>query len=74
MEIFKIENRYLKHCYEFRAFIRCMKIAFYRPDYQKFLMCPLIKTLGRAFVSLNGAEPLKRSAKLLKHSAEFLRV
>ena len=25
------------------AFIRCMKAAFYRPDYQKFLMCPLIK-------------------------------
>ena len=25
------------------TFLRCMKAAFYRPDYQKFLMCPLIK-------------------------------
>ena len=48
-----------------------MKAAFYRPDYQNFLMCPLIKRLGRAFVSKHGAELLKRSAVLLKHSAGF---
>ena len=51
MENFKIEGIYMKLCYEFRAFIRCMKAAFYRLDYQKFLMCPLIKRLGQAFVS-----------------------
>ena len=39
MENFKIESRYLKLCYEFRVFIRCMKAAFYRPDYQNSLMC-----------------------------------
>ena len=43
MENFKIESRYLKLCYEFRAVIGCMKAAFYRPDYQKFVMYPLIK-------------------------------
>ena len=74
MENFKTESRYLKPCYEFRACIRCMKVAFYRPDYQKFLMCPLIKRLGQAFASKNAAEPLKRLVELLKHSAELLRV
>ena len=74
MENFKIESRYPKLCYEFRAFISCMKAAFYRPDYQKFLMCPSIKRLGQAFISKNAAEPLKRSAKLLKHSVELLSV
>ena len=34
MENFKIENGYLKLCNEFRAIIRYMKAAFYRPDYQ----------------------------------------
>ena len=67
---FKIKNRYLAFCYEFRLFIRCMKAAFYRPDYQKFLMCLLIKRLGRAFVSKHAVEPLKRSVELLKHSAK----
>ena len=33
MEDFKIESRYLILCYEFRALPRCMKAAFYRPDY-----------------------------------------
>ena len=47
-------------CYEFRAFITCTKAAFYRADFQKFLMRPLIKRLGRAFVSKHAAEPLKR--------------
>ena len=46
---FKME--YLKLYYKFRAFIRYTKTAFYRPVYQKFLMCPLIKTLRQGFVS-----------------------
>ena len=58
---------------EFRAVIKCMKAAFYRPDYQKLLMCLLMKRLGRAVVSKHAAEPLKRSAELLKHSAELLK-
>ena len=63
----------MKLCNEFRAIIKCMKAAFYRPDYQKFLMCPLIKRLGRAIVSKHETGPLKGSAKFLKHSAELLR-
>ena len=72
MENFKIESRYLKLCCEFRTFIRFMKASFYRPDYQQFLMCPLIKRLGRVFNSKNVAEPLKCSAELTKDSAELL--
>ena len=49
--------------------IRYMKVVFYRPDYKRFLMCRLIKTLGQAFASKNAAEHLKRPAELLKHSA-----
>ena len=67
MENFKIESRYLKLCNEFRVVTRCMKDAFYRPNYQKLLMCPLIKRPGQAFV-------LKHAAELLKCSAELLRV
>ena len=74
MENFTIESRYLEVLNEFRTIIRCIKAAFYRPDYQKLLMCLLIKRLGRAFISKHAAKPLKRSAKLLKHSAEFLRI
>ena len=59
MEDFTIESRYLKLCYVLRAFSRCMKDAFYRPDFQKFLMCPLIKRLsqsrGRTSGTLNRA-------------------
>ena len=66
MDNLKIKSRYLQLCYEFRDFIKCIKAAFYRPDYQKFLLCPLIKTLGREFVSKNATEPLKREAKLLR--------
>ena len=73
MENFKIKSRYLKLCYKHGAFIRCVKAAFYRPYYQKLLMCPLIQRLGRAFVSKHAAEPLKRSTELLKHSAEHLK-
>ena len=47
---------------------------FYRPDYQSFLMRPLIKGLDRAFVSKHAAKPLKGSAELLKHSAELFMV
>ena len=74
MKNFKIESRYQKLCYEFRAFIRYMKVVFYRPYYKKLLMCPLIKTLGQTFTSPNAVEPLERSAEFLKHSAELLRV
>ena len=70
----KIEDRYLKFSYQFRDVIRCMKPAFYRRDYQKLLLCPLIKRLERAFVSKHVAEPLKRSVGLLRHSAQHLRV
>ena len=81
MENFKIERRYLKIYNEFRAVIRCLKAAFYRPDYQKLLMCPLINRLGQAFVSKHAAEPSKCSPKvfqylvgLLKHSAGLSRI
>ena len=74
MEHFTIKSRYPKLCNEFRAVIKCMKAAFYRPDYQKLLMSQLIKSLGREFVSKHAAEPLKRSAEPLKHSAELFRI
>ena len=64
---------YLKLCRQFRAFIRCIKTAFYRSDYQKFLMCTLIKTLGWAFISKHSTEPLKISVELLNHSTKFLK-
>ena len=51
MENFKNESRYLKLCYEFKCFIRSMKAGFYRPDYQIFLISPLIIRFGRALVS-----------------------
>ena len=51
-----------------------MKAAFYRLDYKKFLMCPLIKRLGRALVSKHAVESLKRSIKLLKYSVKLLGV
>ena len=73
MENFTIESRYLKLCDEFRTVIRFMKTAFYRPDFQKLLTCPLIKRLGREFVSKHVTEPLKQSAKLLKHSIKLLK-
>ena len=70
----KTESRHLKLFYEFTAFIRCMKATFYRQDFQKFLMCLLIKRLDRAFGPKHVAELLKHSDKLLKHSAELLKV
>ena len=74
MENFTIESRYRKFYNEFRTAIRCMRAALYRLDDKKLLMCPLIKTLDRAFVSKHVAEPLKSSAELLKHSAELLKL
>ena len=65
MENFKTESRYVKLCDEFGAVIRCLKAAFYRPYYQKLLMCPLIKRLCQAFVSKHAPEPLKVSAEFL---------
>ena len=66
MENFKNESRYLKLCYEFKCFIRCMRAGFYRPDYQMLLISPLIIRLGRALVSKHAFEPLKPSAELLR--------
>ena len=71
MENFKIESRYLKFRNEFSAVIRCIGAVFYRPDYQT---CPLIKSLGQAFVSKHAADALKGSSEFLKHSAKLLRV
>lgn len=34
-----------------------MYAAFYRPDSERFLMCPLIKKQGRVFVSKHTAAP-----------------
>ena len=62
----------LKLCINFRAVIRCMRAAFYKPDYQKLLICPLIKRIGQSFVLKHAAKPMKGSAKLLKHWAELL--
>ena len=72
MENFKIESSYLKLYYEFRAFITCAETAIYRPDYQKFLMWPLIKRIGRAFKTLSRAFETKSSAECLKSSAACL--
>ena len=81
MKNFTIGNRYVKLCNEIWAVIRCMKAAFYRPDYQKLLMCLLIKKPGYGFVSKHALKGLKESikllkpsVKLLKHSAKLLRI
>ena len=57
----------------FKAFIRCMKFAFYRPDFQIFLISLLIKRLSGAFASKYATEPLKNSFELSKHSAGLLK-
>ena len=74
MENFTIKSMYLKLRNEFRAVVRCTNAAFYKPDYEKLLMCPLNKRLGRAFVSKHAAEHLKRSTELLKQSDELLSI
>ena len=48
MENFKIEGRYLKLCYESRAFIRCMKTAFYRPIGEHSGVSPLTGKKSKA--------------------------
>ena len=72
----KIEDRYLKFCYEFRAVIRCMRPAFYRRDYQKTLIVSFdqktrasicFKTCSRAF------ETLSRAFEALGQAVEGLR-
>ena len=74
MENFKIKSRYLKLCYELRVFIRCTTIAFNRPNYQKFLMCPLIKRLGRASETLSRAfKTVGRTFETLGRAFEGLR-
>ena len=55
MENSKIESRYLHLFYEFRAFIRCMKAGFYRPNYQKVFCVRLSKDLAEDF--LQNIEP-----------------
>ena len=76
MEDFETETRYLKLCYVFRAFIRYMKAAFYRPDYEKILnesvdqktrpsIC--FKTWGQVF------ETLSRAFETLDQAFEGLR-
>ena len=72
MENFKIESRCLKVCYEFKAFIGCMKAGFCRPDHPKFLMCSLVKRLGCAVVLKHVAEALKCSAKLFRHKFRLM--
>ena len=72
MENFTTENRYVELYNEVRAVIKCMKAVFYRPDYQKLLMCPLIKHAAKPLKHLT--ELLKHSAELLKHSAGLLRI
>ena len=66
MENFTLESRYLKLCNEFRAFIRFMNAAIYRPDYQKLLMCPLIKRLGR-----NSSFMTKTSRRAIMHRSRL---
>ena len=73
MEDLKIKSKYLKLCYQFRAFIRYMKAAFYRPDFQKLLISPLIKLIDQAFIPKHAAKPLKHSDEFLKHVVEFLK-
>ena len=62
----KIESRHLKLCYELRTFIKRIKAAFYRPDYQKFLIYPLIKRLDQAFATKYVAEPWKAQPSFWK--------
>ena len=63
MENLKIESRCLKLCYKFKASIRCMRAAFYRPDFKNFNVsfdqktwpnfC--LETRGQAFETLSRA-------------------
>ena len=64
---FKIDSSNLKLCRKFSAFIRCKNAGFYGLDFEKLLLFPLIKILGREFT-------LKQAAEFLKHSAEIMKV
>ena len=66
IENFTIESRYLKLCNEFRTFIRFMKATIYRPDYQKLLMCPLIKRPGQ-----NSSFMTKTSRRAIMHRSRL---
>ena len=56
-----------------QSFYWIVRRAFYRPDYQKLLMCLLIKRLGQAFASKHVSKSLKQLAELLKHSVELFK-
>ena len=47
--------------------------VFYKLDFKKLLMFPLIQRLRRAFVSKRAVKPLKHSAELFKHLAKVLK-
>ena len=59
-----------------KAVIRWMMTAFYIPNYQKLLMCPLIKWLDRAFVSITTCsrvfERLSRAIETLDRAFKTL--
>ena len=60
MENFKIESRCLKVCYEFKAFIGCMKEARLSKIFNVFIgqktwSCSSFKTCGRTFEMLSQA-------------------
>ena len=70
MENFKIKSRYLKRV---QGCFKCMRAAFYRPDYQKLSVDQktrsniCFKTCGRAF------ETLSRAFETLGRAFEGLR-
>ena len=74
MENFKIESRYLKLCYVFRAFIRCMEAAFSRTDYEKILGVSVDQKTLSSICFKTCDQPFKCPAKLLKHLVELLKV
>ena len=70
---FKLNGRFQNWKQICEAFIRCIEAVFYKPDFQTFLMCSLIKILGWAFISKHAVEPLEHLADLLKHSGKLLK-
>ena len=77
MENFKTKGRYLKLCYEFRAFIRCTKAAFQTrlskilnvSVNQKIRPSICFKTCGRAFETLGrDIETLNRALEVLREN------
>ena len=49
-----------------------MKVAFYGPDYQKLLMCPLIKRLAEHFFCDRAFETLSRTFEILDRAFKAL--